>query len=52
MFVAWLRERDPGAFATLMRRIQNAESFSDSFHASYAANPRELWRDFVSRLSK
>ena len=51
MFVAWLRARDPDAFAKLMRRIENGESFSDSFHESYAAGPREPWRDFVSRLS-
>ena len=52
MFVAWLREHDPDAFATLMRRIENGESFSDSFQASYAASLREPWRDFVSSLSK
>jgi hypothetical protein len=51
MFVAWLRERDAGAFAKLMRRIEGGESFSDSLHASYAASSRELWRDFVSSLS-
>jgi hypothetical protein len=52
MFVAWLRERDPGAFTKLLRRIENGESFRNSFHVSYAANPLELWQNFVSRLSK
>ena len=52
MFVAWLRERDPDAFAKLLRRIENGESFRDSFHASYAASASRQWRDFVSRLSK
>jgi hypothetical protein len=52
MFVTWLRARDPDAFAKLVRRIENGESFSDSFRESYAASPREPWRDFVSRLSK
>jgi hypothetical protein len=51
MFVAWLRERDPDAFANLMRRIENGESFSGSFQEGYAVGPRELWRDFVARLS-
>jgi hypothetical protein len=52
MFVAWLRERDPDAFVKLLRRIENGESFRDSFHVSYAANPLEPWQNFVSRLSK
>lgn len=52
MFVAWLRERDPGAFTRLLRRIENGENFRDSFQASYAASPPELWQNFVSRLSK
>jgi len=52
MFVAWLRERDPDAFVKLLRRIENGESFRDSFHVSYAANPLEPWQNFVSHLSK
>jgi len=52
MFVAWLRERDPDAFAKLLRHIENGESFRDSFQASYAASSSNLWRDFVSRLAK
>ncbi len=52
MFVAWLRKRDPDAFAQLLSRIENGESFRDSFHASYAANASEKWRHFVASLSK
>jgi hypothetical protein len=52
MFVAWLRERDPDAFAKLLRDIESGESFRDSFQASYAASSSKLWRDFVSRLVK
>jgi hypothetical protein len=52
MFVAWLRERDPDAFAKVMQRIENAESFSDSFYASYAASLSQEWRKFVAHLSK
>jgi hypothetical protein len=52
MFVAWLRERDPDAFAKLLRNIENGESFRDSFQASCAASSSNLGRDFVSRLAK
>jgi hypothetical protein len=52
MFVSWLRERDPDAFAALMLRIENGESFGDSFHASYAASLSREWRTFVAHLSK
>jgi hypothetical protein len=52
MFVACLRERDPGAFAKLLRRVENGESFSDSFYTSYAASLSQEWRKFVAHLSK
>ena len=48
MFVAWLRERDPDAFAELLRHIENGESFRDSFQASYAASSSNLWRVSIS----
>ncbi len=52
MFVAWLRERNSDAFAGLLQGLENGESFRDSFHASYAANPSREWRDYLSRLSQ
>lgn len=52
MFVVWLRALDPQAFAGLLRRIEDGDSFKDAFRASYAASPEESWRDFVSHLSK
>ena len=50
MFVAWLRERDPDAFARLLLRIENGELFRDLFRASYAASSSEQWRNFVAHL--
>lgn len=52
MFVEWLSSRDSQAFDKLLRRIENGERFSDAFHASYAGDPRQLWRSFVSDLSR
>ncbi len=52
MFVAWLREKDPDAFATLLLRIENGGSFRDSFHALFAASASEQWRDFAAHLPK
>lgn len=52
MFVAWLRERDPQAFAQFLRRIADGESFRESFHVSFTTNPEERWRDFAASLSK
>ena len=52
MFVAWLRERDPKAFAGLLQRIEDGESFKDAFTANFASSPSEQWRNFVSHLSK
>jgi hypothetical protein len=52
MFVAWLRARDGRAFADLLLRIEDGESFKDAFRAGFTASPEESWRDFVSHLSK
>jgi hypothetical protein len=52
IFVAWLREQDPEAFATLLLRIENGGSFRDSFHALFAASLSQEWQTFVAHLSK
>ncbi len=52
MFVAWLRERDPDAFAKVLQSVENGDSFRDSFHASFATEPQQQWRNFVSGLPK
>jgi predicted Co/Zn/Cd cation transporter (cation efflux family) len=52
MFVAWLRERDPDAFAKVSQSVENGDSIRDSFNASFAAEPPQRWRNFVSGLSK
>jgi hypothetical protein len=52
MFVEWLRDRDSRAFDNLLRRIENGESFGDAFHTSFADDPPQLWRSFVSELSR
>lgn len=52
MFVAWLRARDPNAFAEFLQRIEDGESFKDSFQTGSGASHEDSWRNFVAHLSK
>jgi hypothetical protein len=52
LFVASLRERDPTAFAQLLRRVEDGASFKEPFRATFDASPGEMWRRFVADLSK
>lgn len=52
MFVAWMRERDPQAFALFLRRIADGEPFRQSFYASFTTSPEERWRNFAASVSK
>jgi len=52
MFVAWLHESDPKAFAALLRRIEDGDAFASAFRACFGDGPAEKWRDFVTALSR
>ncbi len=49
-FVAWLRARDRGAFARLLKEIETGKSFAKAFLTSYGADPQDQWQRFASAL--
>ncbi|QGM47151.1 hypothetical protein [Methylocystis heyeri] len=52
MFVAWLRRIDPQGFARLLNRVENNESFKDSFVKIYGAGSSRRWSEFLAGVSR
>jgi hypothetical protein len=49
MFVGWLHDRDQKAFAALLDRVVNGESFRSAFAASFGVSVALAWREFASQ---
>jgi len=52
IFVGWLRNRDPAAFARLLRALESGASFEEAFRDHIGATPLERWRDFTASLKR
>ncbi|MFO1125860.1 MAG: hypothetical protein U1E25_11695 [Methylocystis sp.] len=52
LFVAWLRRRDDAAFLHLLRALEAGEAFEPSFEVAFGDDAQQLWRRFVSDLSR
>lgn len=52
MFVAWLRRANPQGFALLLNRVENNQSFKDSFVKIYGASSSTLWSEFLAGVSR
>jgi hypothetical protein len=50
MFMAFLRDSNPAAFAHLMDAILDGRPFAEAVRTSYGADLHVLWEEFVSRL--
>lgn len=50
-YVSWLRKRDPEHFITLLRRLEQGESFDDVIVKTYSATPQALWQDFIEDIA-
>ena len=52
LFVGWLRRRDETAFLHLLRALEAGEAFEPSFETAFGSDAQQLWRRFVSDLSR
>ena len=52
LFVAWLRDGAPEAFAGLLNRLEDGEAFAAAFQMSYSASVVDQWRRFRPRHSR
>jgi hypothetical protein len=51
LFVTWLHDTDPAAFAAMLQAIEDARPFKDAVPAAYGATLPVLWSRFVAGLS-
>lgn len=51
MFVTWLIESDSLMFKSFLRKIQNGESFNESFNNIMGSGIKDKWVQFLSHLS-
>jgi hypothetical protein len=52
MFVGWLRMRDETAFRRVLRGLEAGEAFEPAFEIAFGESAQQLWRAFLSELSK